>query len=185
MKFEVLMKFLFISFLQLIIISAVAQNGVYKIIIKSNSIPGDINYKAIKKLSEPMKAMASFYSAMGGSYCTDSTCELTSALGLGRQGSDKQVDLIKKYFPNDKVAVLVVKQKCYLRPSGASRFSEYNYLTFSVSADTVKVYYTLTYYNREDFTLTKGPDIYIFEKDHFKKLKRKLWAWVEEKKNIR
>lgn len=161
---------------------AVAQKSIYKIIIRTNTLPGDINYKQIGKLEEPLKAISAFYSAMGGSYCNADSCELTTALGLGKQGSEAHKKLILKYFPDDKVAKTVIKQDCYLRPSGASTFSEYEYLTLSVIKDTVKVYYSLSYYNRGELSTTKGPDIYIRENNRFRMLKRNLWAWVDKKK---
>src|SRR4026209_1872029 len=139
-------RILFILLLTLSFHLAVAQKSIYKIIISTNSLPGDINFKQIRKLSEPLRAVSAFYSAMGGSYCSGDSCELTTALGLGKQGSDAHKKLILKYFPNDKVAKTVIKQNCYLRPSGASSFSEHGYLTLSVTKDTLKVYYSLSYY---------------------------------------
>jgi hypothetical protein len=174
-------RILFIFLLTIASRLAVAQKNIYKIIISTNSLPGNINFKQIKKLSEPLKAICAFYSAMGGSYCSGHSCELTTALGLGKQGSNAHKKLIQKYFPNDKVAKAVIEQDCYLRPSGASSFSEYGYLTLSVIKDTVKVYYSLSYYNRGESSTTKGPDIYVLENNTFKMLKRNLWSWVDKK----
>ena len=70
----------------------------YRIVKKTNSIPGDINKDDIKKLTEPLRALAAFYSAMGGTMCNDDECELTTALGLGKQGSDAHKILIKNIF---------------------------------------------------------------------------------------
>ncbi len=64
--------------------------------------------------------MAALYSAMGGTNCIDQQCELTTALGLGSQGSEAQKALIQKYFPNDKAAMLVLGQECYLPPGQLS-----------------------------------------------------------------
>src|SRR5690606_2892123 len=115
---------------------SVAKNDTYKIILRTEmsepekdsdtgelyatEIPGEIDRATIEKLNEPLKALTAFYSAMGGTMCSGDFCELTTALGLGKQGSDKHKNIIMKYFPNDKVAETVIKQNCYLRPSGAS-----------------------------------------------------------------
>ena len=94
-----------------------------------------------------IKALTAFYSAMGGSNCSREFCDLTTALELGKQGSDRHKNLIKTYFPNDKVAETVLKQDCYLRPSGASSFSDFEYLTLIDKGDSVYVNYRLMYYN--------------------------------------
>lgn len=149
---------------------------VYKILHKTNSVPGDIDTTISKSLNEPIRALAAFYAAMGGTMCDGENCELTTALGLGKQGSDKHKDLIKNYFPNDKVAETVLKQDCYLRPSGASTFSDFEYLTITDLGDTVEVDYNLMYYNRGNEEWTKGPDTYLFKDNSFKKIKRNLWT---------
>jgi len=60
----------------------------YIIIKATDEIPGDINQTTVDSLDEPLKAIAAYYSALGGSYCDQDTsfvetCELTTALGLG------------------------------------------------------------------------------------------------------
>jgi hypothetical protein len=155
----------------------------YKIILKtynpeptgdndSLELPGSIDTTTIKNLSEPLKGLASFYSAMGGSYCDNHSCDLTTTLGLGKQGSDKHKNFIKKYLPNDTVADFLIKQDCYLRPDGASSFNAYEYLTFIVSGDTVKADYNLWTYSHGDSKLNKELDIYLFRDNIFKKIKR-------------
>src|SRR5258707_15551593 len=85
-------------------------NDTLKIILQTNSVPGDIDTVTIKKLPEPLKAVPAFYAAMGGTMCYGDSCELTTALGLGKQGSEAHKSLITKYFSGDKVAELVVSQ---------------------------------------------------------------------------
>ncbi len=148
--------------------------------VDSTELPGEIDTTSINKMNEPLLALTAFYSALGGSYCCDTTCNLTSALGLGRQGSDKQKSLIAKYFPNDKLSKLVLEQDCYLRPSGASSFSEYEFLTILDLTDTVYVDYRLMYYDRGDVSWEQGPDIYLYKNGTFKKIKRNIWTWVEK-----
>lgn len=173
-----------------------AKNDSYKIILRtplpvpykdpdsdelhSTEIPGEIDTLAIEKLSEPLKALAAFYAAMGGTMCSGEYCDLTTALGLGKQGSDKHKHLIKKYFPKDKAAATVLKRDCYLRPSGASTFSDYEYLTITDRGDTVTVDYRLMYYNRGDIEWTAGPDTYLFTDNKFRKLQRNLWTFTEK-----
>ena len=153
----------------------------YKIIVKTNSLPGDIDTNEIKKLNEPLKAVAAFYSSMGGTMCDGETCELTTALGLGKQGSDLQKNLIKSYFPDDKAAKTAIAQDCYLRPSGASTFSDFQYLTLVTRMDTVKVLYVLMRYDHGKSDWIKGPDIYLLQNNKFKTIKRKIWDWADKK----
>lgn len=153
---------------------------VYKIILKTNSVPGDIDTTVTEKLPEPIRALTAFYAAMGGTMCDGENCELTTALGLGEQGSDRHKNLIQKYFPADKVAETVLKQDCYLRPSGASTFSDFEYLTVTDLGDTVEVDYNLMHYNRGDVKWTKGPDTYLFKDNTFKKIKRNLWKHADK-----
>lgn len=172
------------------------KNDIYKIILRTElpepeidpdtgeqykaEIPGEIDTTTIEKLNEPLKALTAFYSAMGGTMCDGEYCELTTALGLGKQGSDSHKNLIKKYFPKDKVATAVLKQDCYLRPSGASSFSDFEFLTITDKGDTVYVDYRLMYYNRGEIDMTEGPDIYLFKNGIFEKVKRNLWTFAEE-----
>ncbi len=148
--------------------------------VYTTEIPGEINTTTIEKLNEPLIALTAFYSSMGGSNCSGEFCDLTTALGLGKQGSDRHKNLIKTYFPNDKVADTILKQDCYLRPSGASTFSDYEFLTIIDKGDTVLVDYKLMFYNRGDVTWTEGPDIYLFKDNKFKMVKRKLWAFADQ-----
>jgi hypothetical protein len=104
---------------------------------------------------------------------------LTTALGLGKQGSKQHKDLIKRYFPSDKAAKAAITQDCYLRPSGASIFSDYQYLTLTVLTDTIKVSYSLMIYDHGKTDLTKSVDIYVLQDHKFKTLKRKIWAWAD------
>jgi len=162
----------------------------YNIILKTNNnkpeesdstaIPGEIDTLTIQKLNEPLKALTALYSAMGGTNCNEVTCDLTTALGLGKQGSDKHKKIILKYFPNDKVAKMVTDQDCYLRPSGASTFSDYEYLTITDLGDTVKVEYNLMLYDHGTINWTKGPDVYTFKDNKFLKVKRNLWTFADK-----
>ncbi|HEY2727359.1 MAG TPA: hypothetical protein VGI61_09315 [Parafilimonas sp.] len=149
-------------------------NDTLKIILETSSIPGDINTNIIKKLPEFLKALAALYAAIGGTMCSGNSCELTTALGLGKQGSDAHKALITKYFPNDSLAEIVVKQDCYLAPSGATFFSDFQYLNLINLGDTVKVDFNLMIYAQGKTSWRKGTDIYLFSDNKFTKLKRNI-----------
>jgi len=163
-----------------VVLQKTTPKSEYKIIIKTKSVPGYIDTTEIRKLNEPLKALTAFYAAMGGTMCDGENCKLTTALGLGKQGSHKHKALIKIYFPNDKVAETLLKQNCYLRPSGASTFSDFQYLTIIDFGDTIKVDYNLMYYNHGDIEWTEGPDIYLFKDNVFIKSKRNLWKHLDK-----
>lgn len=139
-----------------------------------------LNKSAIASLPANLKALASFYSAMGGTNCLDQECALTTALGLGKQGSDSQKNVIKKYFPDDRAAALVLGQDCYLAPASASAFSNFAALSFVVSGDSVRVNYQLNVYDHGNMKIINGPDIYIYKNQVFKNKKRVLYAWTSK-----
>jgi hypothetical protein len=151
-----------------------AQKRVFKIILNTETLPGDIDSTVVNHLNESLRAMVAFYGALGGSNCNENKCELTTALGLGDQGSIAHKALIKKYFKNDKVAKQVLLQDCYLRPSGASTFSEYAYLNLITIKDTVKVNYRIGYYDHGKTGYTIGHDIYLLIGNEFVMLKRDI-----------
>ncbi len=117
---------------------------------------------------------------MGGTDCIELHCELTSALGLGKQGSDAQKNMIKKYFPDDKVAQLVIGQDCYLSPSTSPSYSNFLTLSFTVNKNIIQVNYQLIVMNHGNVKKINGPDIYIFENHVFKNKKRVLYAWTDK-----
>ncbi len=175
---------------------SVTKNDIYKVILRaeisdaekypetdelySTEIPGVIDTTIIEKLNEPLIALTALYSALGGTMCNGEHCALTTALGLGKQGSEKHKNNIKKYFPGDKVAETVLKQDCYLRPSGASTFSDFEFLTVTDKGDTIFVDYKLMHYNRGEIEWIEGPDIYLFHGNKFEKVKRNLWVFAEK-----
>ncbi len=151
------------------------------VIIKAiDEVPGDINQTAIDKLDEPLKAIAAYYSGLGGSNCRQDTnlvetCDLTTALGLGNQGSEQHKALLKKWFPNDKAAEQLIAQDCYQGPSGASSFSDYVYLILYRQGNTVTIDFNLMVYNRGDIKYIKGPDKILITGNTLKVLKGGVW----------
>jgi hypothetical protein len=99
---------------------------------------------------------------------------LTTALGLGTQGSDTHKAIIKKYLPNDKLAREVIAQDCYLRPDGASTFSDYSYLTITTSKEVVRVDFKVNFYDHGNDSCVTRQDTYLFQNHEFKVVKRKI-----------
>jgi hypothetical protein len=119
------------------------------VIEQSNkTVPGVINTAVIKNFSEPMKAIVAYYAALAGSNCDGTVCGLTTALGLGNQGSDAHIQLLQKYFKGDKTAETIINQKCYLPPNTASIFNDYAYLGFLIEGNKVIIQYKVVVYNR-------------------------------------
>lgn len=150
----------------------------YPLISPTTQIPGTIDDSLAAHLPAHIRALAAFYAAMGGTDCDNENCKLTSALELGKQGSAEQQALIRDYFPADKVAETVLAQNCYLRPSGASSFTEFAYLTIRDYGDSVSVDYELFAYDRGEGTRTEGPDIYSFKDGEFQNTSRNIWTNV-------
>lgn len=153
------------------------EPDVYDVIIDTNTTPGYINDSQIQMLKPHLKGLIAFYSGIYGSECdleVEETCELTKALNLGKQGSKKHLDLIINYFPNDSYAESAISSHCYQRPSGASVFSEYNYLKITDYGNKLKVNYQILIYNRGEFIHKTFQDIYQYKSDVFIAQKRKL-----------
>ena len=168
--------FLFALFLVFSLTSVFAQKTYILIPQKT----GKVNNKLAAELPVSLKALAAFYSAMGGTDCMDMECSLTTALGLGRQGSDAQKKLIQKYFPDDKVAALVVGQDCYLPSSSSPSFSNFQNLEFFANGENIRVNYLLTVSDHGKTHVIHGPDIYQFKNQVFKIKKRVLYAWADK-----
>jgi hypothetical protein len=113
------LRCLFLVSLTLILYTNSRAQKTYTLISKKT---GKLNASYVATLPPSLKALAAFYSAMGGTNCVDLQCELTTALGLGAQGSEAQKTLIRKYFPDDKAAKLVLGQDCYLPPCTSVSF---------------------------------------------------------------
>lgn len=149
-----------------------SSNQTIVLIQASQEIPGIIKSAALDSLEEPLRALAALYAATGGSDCDGENCALTTALKLGKQGSAAHKALIQNYFPTDTVAKLALAQDCYLRPSGASSFTDYAALSFGIQQDTVTVDYKLLHFNQGKTSWKQGPDKYIFHAGTFSRLNR-------------
>ena len=122
-----------------------------------------------------MKAIAALYSGLGGSNCNNGNCELTTALGLGKQGSQVQKDLVKKWFGKDKAAEQLIAQDFFQPPNSASGFSDFQYLTFEQNSDTVTVNYSLMIYSHGETTYIKGPDKFLINGNTIETINRNIW----------
>jgi hypothetical protein len=172
------MKMIISILLPLQLFSFMAESQAPKTYTLLSKKTGKLNVKGIESLPPSLKGLAALYSAMGGTNCIDQQCELTTALGLGSQGSEAQKSLIKKYFPDDKAALLVIGQDCYLPPDSSSSFSNFVSLSFAVNGDQVTVNYELDVLNHGVIKKIKGPDIYEFKNQVYKNVRRVLYAWT-------
>lgn len=161
----------------LIFLTSTQAQKTYDLIPKKS---GKVNKALVAALPIHLKAMAALYSAMGGTDCLEQECVLTTALGLGKQGSDSQKNLIRKYFPEDKVAALVLGQDCYLPPGSSSSFSNFLSLSFTVDGNTVLVNYRLAVYDHGNTKIMQGPDRYQYQHERYKNTRRVLYAWANK-----
>ena len=83
-----------------------------------------------------------------------------------------------EYFPDDKVATLVLGQNCYLPPGSSSTFSNFLSLSISVNGNSVQVNYQLAVYNHGNMKIIQGPDNYLYKNQTYKNTKRVLYAWT-------
>lgn len=116
----------------------------------------EINKIDVDRLNEPLKALAAFYSALAGNNCDGKNCELTTALGLGSQGSNEHKEIIKKWFPNDPIAKTLINQDCFQASNGSSYFTNYNSLIFEVNKDTVIVKCSIMTFDHGKTSLQNG-----------------------------
>jgi hypothetical protein len=159
------------------IVSHCEAQKTYAVISKKTA---QVNPAVINQLPPNLKALAAYYSAIGGTQCRQQACRLTTALGLGNQGSPQQITLIQKYFPDDKVAKMICGQNCYLPPDSSAAYSNFVYLTFVISGENIKVNYQLAVYDRGHTKMISGPDTYTFQNQVFKEKKRVLYSWVDK-----
>lgn len=170
-------KCILLLFCVLIFLTDSKAQKTYELIPKQS---GKVNRSLAANLPLNIKAMAALYSAIGGTECLDQECVLTGALGLGKQGSDAQKELIGKYFPTDKVAKLILGQDCYLAPGSSSSFSNFLSLSIFANGNTVQVNYRLAVYEHGNMKIIQGPDRYVYGNHTFKNTKRVLYAWADK-----
>ncbi len=134
-----------------------------------------VNIEDVKRLNEPLKALAAFYSCLAGSNCDDGKCELTTALFNSAQGSVSQKNSISKWFSNNVTAKKVLAQNCFVSSSSSSSFADYALLEFLVSADTVKINYAVNEYDHGKSSLNKGQDLAIIKSNQVLMIKQNIW----------
>ena len=172
------------QFFLLIIIASIFQNSnaqkqkaeQFDLILKTEQIPGKINQPVVQQLTGPLKAIAAYYSAMAGSNCNGTSCELTTALGLGNQGSEQHKNIIRKWFKQDKTAKQLLKQDCYLPPNTSSSFNDFAYLRIQLNGNNVTVSYQILFYNHGKSTFVTSDTDQLLIKDNTIIVKRKkIW----------
>lgn len=98
----------------------------------------------IAGLPEPLKAIVAYFGVLYSTNCVSDSlgqrCELTEALGLGRQGSAKQTELLEKWFRNDTLVDKLKRDWNFrVAEQGSNSFEELLSLKLFVSNDTVRV----------------------------------------------
>jgi hypothetical protein len=129
----------------------IVREKVYIPDFKMKKYMAKVNEKDVRKLNEPLRALAAFYSALSSSSCKSVSdgqeCDLTLALGLGKQGSTEHKDILRKWISPNFVLDVTLKQDCLLRPESSSHFNSYSFLEFIATQDTVKIYYRVVYFD--------------------------------------
>lgn len=126
---------------------------------KKPALQAAINQKDIDKLSQPLRALAAYYSALSGSNCDrEDNCGLTTALGLGKQNSAEHIGILKKWFPDDIQVKKMINQSCFVGVSGANHFCEFSILNFQNRNDTVIVNYEIQCYDQGRGSVFNGKD---------------------------
>ena len=147
------------------------ENGIVYSGMNGNVIDRDV----VDSLPEYKKAIVALYSSLGGTNCYDLKCDLTMALGLGEQGSDKHKNILKTYFPDDPLVKTIINGQFYISSSSSSNFSEYNYLSIVQKGDTIVVPFELMFYSHGDISTIKNRDIYVFKNNKFTNVNRFKW----------
>lgn len=101
---------------------------------------GGIDYKLINRVSQPIKAIFSYYisvSFLG--------YDFTQSLGFGAQCSAGQLSSVLRYFNNDEMIKTQIAN-CGKRADGANASYSLERLEFSQENDLITVSYAMTYY---------------------------------------
>ena len=144
---------------------------------KKASKQTSLNQEDINGLDEPLKALAALYSSIAGSNCDGANCDLTTALNLGKQTSEEHINIIKKWFPNDKIAQILLRQNCDLPFAGSSYFREYAYLNFDIKNDTVVVHYEIITYDHGKSSVLKNFDKWFITPNEIFVIKQNIWKF--------
>lgn len=147
------------------VLSGTKKTGLFTVINKSD----------IVKLNEPLKALAAYYAAMASSDLEDDGYSLVDALNLGKQGSSNHKQLIEKWFANDNVAKVLLRQDCFQPAPGSSYFRFYNNLDFKVKGDTITINYEVGTYNHGKSSILKDTDIALIKNKEIIMLRQKIW----------
>lgn len=139
----------------------------------------EVNQNDVKKLNEPLRALAAYYSSLAGSNCDQKKCDLTTALDLGLQGSKEHKNLLEKWFPNDSIVRQVLNQECFQASTSSSSFRNYNDLIFEANRDSVKIIYDVIKYDHGKSSIIKGIDKALLKNNEIVILEQNLWKKTE------
>ena len=73
---------------------------------------------------------------------------------------------------------MLVQQRCFQSPDGASKISNFTYMNFQVTGKFVTVNYLLMEYDHGKYFTTKGPDKYEIKGHEIIVLKRNIWKYI-------
>ncbi len=137
----------------------------------------ELNQNVIKKLNDTLKSIAAYYSTRASTNCYfdsnhNEICELSIMLGLGKQGSDEQKEILKKWFYSDEILQNTLSQNCFVSIPGSSNFYEYEYLKFDCRKDTIIAKYTLNHYSHGKWSVKSYTDILTIKNEQLFFLKR-------------
>lgn len=135
-----------------------------------------INTSGVTKLSNALIALAAYYACMASTDFADDGDSLINVLKLGKQGSTDHKNLIKKWFVNDRVANILLKQDCFQAAPGSSYFRIFDYLNFNVKADTVLINYKVTKYNHGKSSSYFSTDKALIKDNEIIMLVQNIWS---------
>jgi hypothetical protein len=101
-------------------------------------------------------------------------------LGLGTQGSTKHNALIKKWFPNDRIASILLKQECFQpssSSSSSSSFRDYDHLKFEKNRDTITVYSVIVGYDHGNSKVKKSKDKWLIKEHEIVVINQNFWKF--------
>lgn len=143
----------------------VLLEGSYKIIGAIDGSTKVTNKEYIKNAPDSIKAILAYYSSETELNCINKkeglVCDLSTALGLGNQCSERQANLVKTWLGKD-----INADGCYSVPDGATHSSRYSSLKLDIKGDKVVVDYAWSSVSgMSEYCTGGGQDIYqVFPK---------------------
>jgi hypothetical protein len=112
-----------------------------------------INLALIDSLPDFLKAITTYYSCAFGTTCYYDTCQLTKALHLGKQGSEKQENILTSWFDKkDQRIHSLLFHNCYQAHYNSEKFTQIFRLTYKVYKNKISSHIWVMKYERGDIT---------------------------------